>query len=185
MSPSFSAYLGANQLTTDMRSQMGQTLPVSSPSRLAEAQVVEIDGDRFVAGDPSVSVPLDQLPDYLTVFTVKDTAEPITSEWVQHALADLDSDDVFNSAFLRAVLFVSADLHQPSLTDSALQVLEGRGSVWIKTLPDTLSLSPGPHLTRNGTLAPLLKLYDDTQSAFLHAIRPGTEGWVRCRCPLC
>lgn len=137
---------------------------------------MDVDGDRFIAGEPSVSVPLSQLPDYLTVFVVKDTTEHITAEWVQHALAELDSDDVFNYAFLKAVLFVSADHRHPTLTESTLQVLKSRGAVWIKTLPDTLNLSPGPYLTRDGTLAPMLRLYDDTHGAFLHAIRPGPEG---------
>ena len=137
---------------------------------------MEVDGDRFIAGEPSIPVSLDQLPDCLTVFAVKDTTELITAEWVQHAIAALDSDDVSNHAFLRAVLFVSADHLHPSLTESAIQVLKSRGAVWIKTLPYTANLSPGPHLTLNGTLAPVLRLYDDTQNAFLHAIRPGPEG---------
>ncbi|KAK0701218.1 amidase signature domain-containing protein [Apiosordaria backusii] len=128
---------------------------------MAMDRVFEIGGDSFIGG-AGIPLRLDGTPERLAVFRVNNSAEKvITKDWVDRILAEYGQDDVFGDMFLDGVIFVG-DGAEIEVDPRAREVLKARGNTWIKTL---------------GTDA--LKLYDDTHSAFLHAIRRGPNGKFR------
>lgn len=136
--------------------------------------MIDIKGNRYIAGEPSAALQFDDAPERITIFHVD--VDTVTHQWVEHNLAEFESDDVFNESFLKGALFVSKG-HSTDINPRAREILKARGCVWVKAIGlDTISFAPGPHLVTNGIFSPALKLYDDTHSAFLHAIRRGPEG---------
>jgi hypothetical protein len=115
-----------------------------------------------------------------TVFLVsKESPTNISDVWLQSLVTNyIEKDDVFQREFLEGVVFASKDNHLFDVAPSAKAYLEGLGTKWIHYLPLELqircNIKPGPYAVVDGHLREIWKLYSDTNSTLLTALKPDT-----------
>lgn len=103
----------------------------------------------------------------------------MSESWIQAALKKArDEDDVFRDEFLHRVLFI-ADAHETLDLDQAAQrYLTNLGANWIGTVSKDTNLRAGPHIERDGSLIPVLRVFDDSHGAFLQALSQDDAGFA-------
>lgn len=86
------------------------------------------------------------------------------------------ADDVFQPEFLSGIIFVGADKSEVTITPDVLKLLDLWGTRWTNFVPteslDEENLLAGPYIVASGWLWQVLRLYDDTQGAFMVSIKP-------------
>ena len=106
--------------------------------------------------------------------------QTITETWLREILAAYRStDDVFRDEFLGGVIFTRLRylprLPNLELTPSALKLLESLGTKWFETMENDFAHNlppPGPYRVARQWLREIVKLYDDTQGAFIQSLIP-------------
>lgn len=86
-------------------------------------------------------------------------------------------DDVFRDEFLQGVIFLSDRVDVVEVDVRAQKYLTDMGATWIGTMSgEKTGLRAGPHIELGGILTPVLRVFDDTHGAFVHAVRKDDNG---------
>lgn len=102
----------------------------------------------------------------------------MSESWAQQSLQkNRETDDVFRNEFLQAVLFISELASVIQVEKPALKYLTDIGVTWIGTMTGKTGLQAGPHIELGDTLTPVLRVFDDTHGAFLHALMKDEKGF--------
>ncbi|CAJ2504123.1 Uu.00g115170.m01.CDS01 [Anthostomella pinea] len=159
-----------------------RAFPSDSEMDLDLSRRFEMGGETYMAG-PTTQVKLSSIRSgspikYLTVL-LHDDKNPsyITAEWFRQQIRDAKACDVVHDDFLECVLVMKVN---PAVivSDLAKMVLQSLRTDWVHSCPVQDGLSPGPYVVVQGELAPVWKLYDDTNGAFVHTFRPDSAGAI-------
>ncbi|KAI4687481.1 uncharacterized protein J4E88_003070 [Alternaria novae-zelandiae] len=110
-----------------------------------------------------LKIPASQPPDYAQII-----------QQIEEVQA---KDDVTSSSFLQHVVVASHGRSILELDVELAAALNARGlqTLTLATLQSGCDIETGPHLLHGSELWKVARLYDDTNGAFMAAIRPGEE----------
>jgi hypothetical protein len=102
-------------------------------------------------------------------------------DWLEkHITHSLESDDVLHINFLQTILLTGPGAEHLSLYGDSLRSRMSHVDTWgileIRNMGNQDDLLPGPYMVVKGKLWQVLRLYDDTQGAFLAPVRKSIEG---------
>ena len=106
---------------------------------------------------------------------------PFDDDWLEKSITKaLNLDDVLHEDFLETILLTGPGSEQLSNAQSSGRLLRSVQNKWgvakIRGLGLQSDLLPGPYIVVGGELWQVLRLYDDTQGAFLVPVRKSTDG---------
>ena len=112
----------------------------------------------------------------LSVLHINPGMAIITRDWLELAIESLRKDDIFNPYFLSSILFICEEGQEFELQSEAINLLEDEKISWLSGIQGResgyKSAAAGPALLSNSKLWQVLKLYDDSFSAFMIALQP-------------
>lgn len=116
----------------------------------------------------------------VTVFDVEaDQTSSVTKSWIQQRIEQYqNTDDVFQIAFIRGVIFYGGQRNALELTAGAKSLLHEMGMQCYDHIPVTaqVTLLPGPYVLLDGYLRDVWRLYSDTNGAFISTVKPYKNG---------
>lgn len=87
---------------------------------------------------------------------------------------DESKDDVLRQEFAKGILLQS-NRTKVKVSREAEMLLRSWGNAWIVIFEIADAVHPGPYFYKDNTLWEAIRLYDDTQGAFLISIKPTKE----------
>ena len=114
------------------------------------------------------------VPSFVTYVTVVPVNPGVA---LDATLERIQSDDVHHPEFLKAIIFTGASEQEIALSPETRDCMTRLGVKWHKFVPDAKQgdcskLVPGPQLFKAGKFFQVLKIYEDTNEAFLLGLRP-------------
>ena len=107
----------------------------------------------------------------------------VTEDWLVELIDSYRLvDDVFHDHFLQSLVLTGVLALQVELTPAAKGLLKSWGTKWIELLDSantSVAPPPGVYLASDGVLLEAWRLYDDTQGAFIAALGPQSNRYVR------
>lgn len=117
-------------------------------------------------------MPSGNLPPFATVILVDQNQTSVSVAWLKKTIDWARvNDDVICEEFLQGIILVST-VEQVVEIDTSPGVLQQMGISWTHVCKKhkALQLRPGPYKITDRKIAPIYRIFDDTNGAFLHSL---------------
>ncbi|KUJ13471.1 uncharacterized protein LY89DRAFT_737451 [Mollisia scopiformis] len=164
----------------DHDSQRGGAIVV--PKVVDPSLFFEFGDDRYVAWPDVSELKLHFLTEHSSVTVISlPQGRSIDTDWLEaHITESLELDDVLREDFLQTILLAGPGTEQLSSIQPFERLTNPQSRTWkikrIESVGWQSGLLPGPYIVVGDQLWQVLRLYDDTQGAFLAPVRKSIHG---------